>query len=146
MSADTYATEAEQASSGEHKHSIIPGRADPIALGQRAAQDIADHEERERIREGIEGPAPEAKRESFGIVAVKLATGEWKGTIIGQLPGADGETRVWWAPRPNVTPHEGLVAMAHRKYLEILTRSGFCNAAAARRRAAEAEFYIATVL
>lgn len=120
-------------------------RPDIGDLAQKAAKSMLDREEQQARQQAVSGP-PETRRESYGIIAQKVASGEWRGRIIGTLPGADGETTVYWTPRKGVEMHEGLVAMAHRKYLEILTRGCVCDAATARRRAAEAEFYVATVL
>lgn len=114
-------------------------RPDIGDLATKAAQSMLDREEQQARQAAVDGPK-EARRESYGIIARKTGTGEWRGEIVGQLPGADGVTVVWNRNR------EGLVAMAHRKYLEVLTRSCVCSVEVARKRAAEAEFYVATVL
>lgn len=116
---------------------IEAGRADMEELCKRATDELLAMPEPEPERDA-------APTETYGIVAQRLWSGPagdlWQGAVIGQLPGATADTVV------TARTCDGLVAMAHRAYLQALTAGCVCDAPTARRRAAEAEFYIATVV
>lgn len=122
---------------------IVMGHADLLDLGQKAAQEMLAKDEHDQRRRAHEGP-PEVRTESWGIIAKKLFTGPkgdyWEGQVLGTLPGTDRPTIV------HARTCQGLEAMAHRAYLTALTEGGVCNAAQARIRAADAEFYVSTVV
>ena len=122
---------------------IEMGRPDLLDLAQSASREMLANEERDAARKAVEGP-PEAKRESWGIIAKMLWSGPageyWEGQVLGSLPGSDRITMV------NAKTCDGLVAMSHRAYLSALTTGGVCDAPTARTRAADAEFYVSTVL
>lgn len=123
--------------------SIEVGRPDLLDLAQAASREMLAKDEAAARRAALEGP-PEEKRESWPIVARKLWTGPrgeyWEGQVMGSLPGARGLTVV------NAKTCEGLVAMAHRAYLQCLTAGNVCGLAEARKRAADAEFYVSTIV
>jgi hypothetical protein len=115
-------------------------RDDLADLATKAAKELVEAEEAELRRQAIEG-MPETPTETYGVLVRRLpCQAEWyEGEVIGLLPGSREITKV------TARTVEGTLAMCHRRYLAILTGSGV-DAAKARIQAAEANFYVASVL
>ena len=118
---------------------IEAGRADLVELAMRGANEMVaadDLAAKKRERDGT----PERQTESYGVLVRDLPNGWHAGEVIGMLPGADRETKVYARTR------DGVIAMCHRAYLQALTAGNVCDAKTARIRASEAVFYVSLIV
>ena len=117
-------------------------RADLVELAQRAATAmVADEEHAKKVLE--RDGTPTAATREYGLIAKRT----WRGAgelwftaqTIQRLPGCAD-----WLQVKSRT-EDGVVAMAHRMYLQALTENG-TPAHVARRQAVDCTFYISAIV